>query len=66
MDQNNILYGLINNLKTTLPTKIVMSLLSFLENLLQDNQISLKKNVGNFEIAHKTCSTLIWGAFTVW
>ena len=30
--------------------------LSFSDNLLQDNHIIVSKHVGNFEVAHKTCS----------
>ena len=50
--------------RTLWPTEseIFMQLLSFLFNFLQDAHIIFPKNV-NFEIAYKTCSIMVWGAF---
>ena len=45
----------INNSRTAWPTLILMLFLSSLDNLLQDAHIIFHKDVGNFEIEHKTC-----------
>ena len=37
-------------------------LFEFLTNLLQDTNIIFQKNVNHFEIPHKTCQLLVWGA----
>ena len=39
----------------------MLSLSSF-DNLLQDAYAIFQKGVDNFEIEHKTCSILVWGA----
>ena len=44
--QNNILHVLINNSRTTGPTKILMQFLSFPGNLLQDNYIIFEGKKG--------------------
>ena len=54
---------LINNSRTIWPTKVLMPFLSFSDNLPQDAYIILQKSVDNFEIAHKTCSSLIRAQF---
>ena len=41
------------NLKTAWSTKISMSSLSSLDNVLYDTRIIFRKNVDDFEIAHK-------------
>ena len=53
---------LINKSRTAWSTKILMSCLSFSDNLLQDNHIIFQKNAADFEKVHKTCLILVWGA----
>ena len=56
MDQNNILAVLIHKLKPLGVLKYLKLLLSSLDNLLWDAYIIfVKKDVGNFEVEHKTC-----------
>ena len=43
IDQNSILHALINNSRSTWLTKILRQFLNFSDNLLQDNDIVLKK-----------------------
>ena len=64
IDQNNILHGLFNISRTAWPTEILMSFLSFSDNLFQDNYIIFQQKVDNYEIEQKTCSILVWGAFS--
>ena len=58
IDQTNILCILFNHSRTTWSLEILMPFLIFSDNALQD---AFQKCVGNFEIAHKTCSILVWG-----
>ena len=44
VDQNSIFHVLINNSRTTLPTKILMSFSSFSDNLLSDADIEFFSN----------------------
>ena len=55
---------LINNSRIAWPTRILMSVLSFSDNMLQDDYISLQKSVRNFEIAHKRYSIYVKSALT--
>ena len=65
IDQNMQNIVLINNPRTAWPTKLFMSFLIFLDNLLQDAySIILQNCVDILEIVHKICSILVWGA--VW
>ena len=51
--QNKQNIVLINNWRTIWHTEIIMSFLSFSDNLLQDAYIIFPKSVDNFAIAHK-------------
>ena len=62
MYQNNVLSILINNSRTAVPARILIPSSSFSDNLHQDNHIIFLKNVYNFKIGHKTCSTSFFGA----
>ena len=55
IDQNMQNTVLINNSRTTWPTKILMPFLSSSDNWLHDACIIFQKSVDNFEIEHKTC-----------
>ena len=59
---NNILHVLINNSRTLWSSEILMPFLSFSDNFLVDAYIIVHKSVDNFEIAHKICYILVWGA----
>ena len=52
---------LINNSKTCL-LKFQCQFLNFSDNLLQDAYIMFPNDVDHFEVAHETCSVLVWGA----
>ena len=52
---------MIHNLKTTWSTKLSMSFLSSLDNLLSDANVTVQKGVDNFETEHKTCYFLVRG-----
>ena len=65
LDQNveNIVF--INNSRTTWTATILMSFLSFSDNLLQNAHIIFfffQNSVDSYVLAHKTCSILLWGA----
>ena len=55
IDPSNILTVLIHNLKIAWPTKIQMSFLSSLNNLLKDAYFVYQAVIDYFEIEHKTC-----------
>ena len=66
-DQYNIFHVLINNSRTTLPTKILMPFCSFSHNLLSDADIMLQISVDSFDIQHMInfglrCSSILTGA----
>ena len=52
---NNSFHVLINKSGIIGPTKNVIS-------EFQDNHTIFQESVDNFEIAHKTCPILVWGA----
>ena len=55
IDQNIQTIVFINNSRTAWPTKILMPILSFSDNLLQNADIIFRNSVNNFEKENKTC-----------
>ena len=52
----------INNSRIAWLAEISMPFLIFTGNLLQDAYINFQERVDDFEVAHKTCSILVWDA----
>ena len=59
IDQNTILHVLLNISRTDWLTKILMSFLSFSDNLLRVNHTCFQNIADDFEITHKTCSITV-------